>query len=663
MLELILWLSTLFFQSPHKAYDQALIILRFVRAVIIAILAVCVVLALRKNLGSGLDDRPLIDGSTCEYGSIHSTPLVQPARSTLDEAPSERGQKSAWTHTKEYVSLVWPSGNPRIQLWLLVKVLHIARDRGMKPVQLLILRSIFDDPTSSDAYLRWAMLCLVFLVGNIDFLNGRATNRIESFIEDRLADLGHIRVMEQTAEYRATNDSDELAKAIEQASESVPSLCDAVFITVPMAADFVIGAFLLAYLSDAWIFLNVMFLAATYAQVTFIATTWLSGPRRLAAELERTASRILHTSLRLWKTASIFQLEAHEQRRYTKARAQHLRQRRRYHDRFYIIQDVYKLIDVTTALTALFLVMEGVRDGKISPGTIPAVYYAWKAMTRPLSNIADMWPHLSSHLARAERLLAIITTKPPVCVDVEPTLPLTHGDIVFEDVSFGYKDQCETIKGISFTVKKGQTMAIIGRKGAGKSTLIDLILRLREPTGGCITIDGFNISEYSVSSLRRHLSVVPQFTEMFDLSILDNVKLGKLDASEEEVRRALQQAEMDEEILNRPGGSVGLSGGEAQGISLARAILKGGQVLILDEATSAVDTKTEAMIQRSLQKLKSGRTTLVVAHRLSTVKSADEILVLDKGQIIEQGTHAQLLELKGAYYELWESPEIVDGPS
>ncbi|CDQ75620.1 unnamed protein product [Oncorhynchus mykiss] len=235
------------------------------------------------------------------------------------------------------------------------------------------------------------------------------------------------------------------------------------------------------------------------------------------------------------------------------------------------------------------------------------------------------------------------------------------GKVEFENVYFSYTDGKEILKDVSFTVQPGHTVALVGQSGCGKSTLLRLLFRFYDVQGGCIRIDGQDISKVKQVSLRAHIGVVPQDTVLFNDNIRDNIRYGRISASDHEVEAAAIAADIHKKIQTFPEGydtQVGerglkLSGGEKQRVAIARTILKAPQIILLDEATSALDTQTERNIQASLTKVCSNRTTIVVAHRLSTIIGADQILVLSDGQIAERGRHDELLAKGGLYCDMW----------
>ncbi|VDN52299.1 unnamed protein product, partial [Dracunculus medinensis] len=250
-------------------------------------------------------------------------------------------------------------------------------------------------------------------------------------------------------------------------------------------------------------------------------------------------------------------------------------------------------------------------------------------------------------------------------VDKENALPLEpgNGSIIFKNVYFEYSPEKVVLRDVSFAVNRGQTIALVGPSGGGKSTIIRLLFRLFDVTDGQILFGGQDIRDIKLNSLRKHIGIVPQDTVLFNENIKFNIRYGDLHASDLEVVDAARAAEIHDKILSFPDGyntivgerGLKLSGGEKQRISIARMVLKKPQYILLDEATSALDTTTERSILKCLSNLSRGRTTIIVAHRLSTIVNADQIYVLDEGRIIENGTHIELLNKKGWYYDMWDA--------
>ncbi|NLY06329.1 ABC transporter ATP-binding protein [Candidatus Sordicultor fermentans] len=300
----------------------------------------------------------------------------------------------------------------------------------------------------------------------------------------------------------------------------------------------------------------------------------------------------------------------------------------------------------------------------ITIGTIAAFINYTRQFTRPLNELANQINTIQSAIASAERLFEIMD-EPPEPPDPPDAIELksVKGDVEFRNVSFSYKSDEAVLKNISFHAHPGQTIALVGPTGAGKTSIINLLARFYDPDSGDIFIDGYNIQKITRKSLRSSLGIVLQDTYLFSESVKDNIRYGRLDATDEEVKAAARLANAEQFILNLPQGydtilsedGGDLSQGQRQLLAIARAILADPAILILDEATSSVDTRTEQHIQEAIYKLMKGRTSFVIAHRLSTIRKADMILVIDDGEIIERGNHVQLLKQKGFYYNLYMS--------
>ena len=283
---------------------------------------------------------------------------------------------------------------------------------------------------------------------------------------------------------------------------------------------------------------------------------------------------------------------------------------------------------------------------------------------QPLRQLANMYNAIQAALAGAERVFEIIDT--PAEVDHASDSPLPaplKGEVRFTDVSFGYLPNQPIIKNVSLEAKAGQTIALVGPTGAGKTTIINLLTRFYEVNEGRITIDGRDIRNISKSDLRQKLGIVLQDTFLFADTVMENIRYGRLDATDKECIEAAKLADADHFIRQLPQGyqtrlserASNLSQGQRQLLSIARAILADPSILILDEATSSVDTRTEARIQKALLRLMEGRTSFVIAHRLSTIRDADNVIVINNGEIVEQGTHQQLLEARGFFHHLYLS--------
>lgn len=302
--------------------------------------------------------------------------------------------------------------------------------------------------------------------------------------------------------------------------------------------------------------------------------------------------------------------------------------------------------------------------GLITVGIIAAFLNYSRQFARPINEIANQFNMIQSALAGAERVFEIMDQPPEFDENEEaPELEKVAGAVVFQNVSFGYKKDQRVLKDINLTVQPGQTVALVGPTGAGKTTIVNLLTRFYDIDGGAILIDGQDIRSVQKDSLRKALGIVLQDTYLFSETVKENIRYGRPEASDAEVERAARLANAEAFILRLPAGydtilaedGGNLSQGQRQLLTIARAILADPAVLVLDEATSNVDTRTEMHIQKAMLSLMKGRTSFVIAHRLSTIRNADHILVINDGQIIEKGTHQELLKAKGFYYNLYTS--------
>jgi ATP-binding cassette, subfamily B, multidrug efflux pump len=328
-----------------------------------------------------------------------------------------------------------------------------------------------------------------------------------------------------------------------------------------------------------------------------------------------------------------------------------------YYSVFFPIAEILSSIGI--GLIVWFGGGQAIKDTGISVGMIMGFIQFAQMLFRPLRQIADKFNQLQMGIVAGERVFKVIDTQSTIAKNGSVVAEKLKGDIVFDNVRFSYIKDEEVLKGISLTVNSGQTIAIVGATGAGKSTIINLINRFYEIDSGIISIDGVSIASYNLESLRDQVAIVLQDVFLFSDSILNNITLKNTAISEEEVVAAAKQIGIHEFILSLPGGyhynvkerGAMLSSGQRQLIAFLRAYVSRPSILILDEATSSVDSHSEQMIQFATEKIAKGRTSIVIAHRLATIKQADKIIVMDKGLIVEEGSHTALLQKSTGYYK------------
>jgi ABC-type transport system involved in Fe-S cluster assembly fused permease/ATPase subunit len=454
-----------------------------------------------------------------------------------------------------------------------------------------------------------------------------------------------------------------LSRVIERGTRGITFVLDFMLFTIiPTILEIGVVALIL------WGMFSLSFAAVTlgtiaiYVAFTLLFTDWRLRFRREMNKTDQDANTKAIDSLLNYETVKYFGNEGHEGRRYDASLARYERAYTRSEVTLNMLNGGQAAI-VAIGLTAVMLMAaRGVARGEMTVGDFVLVNTYLIQLYLPLNFLGFVYREMKQSLADMEAMFSLMREEREV-EDAPGAPPLAPGpgEVRFEDVRFGYRPDRAILKGVSFTVPPGRTLAIVGPTGAGKSTISRLLFRFYDVTGGRILIDGQDIRSVTQQSLRAAIGVVPQDTVLFNDTIRYNIAYGRPGATEEEVVRAAQLAQVHDFVLRLPEGydtmvgerGLKLSGGEKQRVAIARTILKDPRILILDEATSALDTRTEQEIQASLREVSRDRTTLVIAHRLSTVVEADEIIVLQDGEVAERGNHATLIAAGGLYAEMW----------
>jgi ATP-binding cassette, subfamily B, heavy metal transporter len=430
----------------------------------------------------------------------------------------------------------------------------------------------------------------------------------------------------------------------------------------PTIVEVVLVAWVLLFHFDWRYLVVIVATVALYIGFTFWATEWRIGIRRDMNSSDNDANAKAIDSLLNYETVKYFSAETREAQRYDRSVARYEEASVRAYVSLAVLNAGQAIVFTIGLCAAMVLCAYGIQHGTNTVGDFVMINAMMIQLYQPLNFMGMVYREIKQAVIDIETMFALLSRKPEI-TDRPGAQPLKvcAGAIRFDNVSFAYEPARAILKGLSFEVAAGHTVAIVGPSGAGKSTISRLLFRFYDVTGGRILIDGVDIRDVTQTSLRALIGMVPQDTVLFNDTIRYNIRYGRWDASDAEVEEAARLAQIDTFIRHAPKGyeaEVGerglkLSGGEKQRVAIARTILKSPPILVLDEATSALDSHTERDIQDALERVANNRTTLVIAHRLSTIVGADEILVLDKGVIVERGRHAQLLAHGGLYASMW----------
>jgi ABC-type transport system involved in Fe-S cluster assembly fused permease/ATPase subunit len=588
------------------------------------------------------------------------------------------------TVLRELAPYIWPAGRPDLRMRVVMALVALMIAKAITLMVPIAYKAVVDLLTDEAAGKQITAIGLaaspVFLI--VAYGVGRVLMVLFAQFRDvwftvvaqhavrELANRTFRHLHELSLRFHLERRTGGLNRVIERGVTGVDTIVRmAVLNSIPTAVELLMISGLVAYYFG-WIYvLVVLATVGLYVAFTFWASERRIAIRRDMNDSDTEAHAKAVDSLLNYETVKYFGNEDHEARRFDSSMARYERAAIRTYTSLGVLNTGQAVIFTIGTVICMLLAARDVASGALTIGGFVMINAILMQLYLPLNFMGMVYREIKQGLIDIETMFALLH-EPPEIIDRPGAkkLRVKKGEIKFENVSFAYDPERQILKNVSFEVPAGKMVAIVGPSGAGKSTISRILFRFYELTGGRVSIDGQNISDVTQSSLRAAIGMVPQDTVLFNDTILYNIRYGRPEASDAEVREAARLAQIHYFIMTLPQGydslvgerGLKLSGGEKQRVAIARTILKSPPILMLDEATSALDSHTEKEIQDALERVARERTSLVIAHRLSTVVHADNIIVLDHGKIVEQGTHLELLARGGLYASLWARQREAD---
>ena len=528
-------------------------------------------------------------------------------------------------------------------------------------------------PAATSEWLLWALaapVAMTIAYGGMRILMAALTQlrdglfaKVAMHAVRRLAYRTFVHMHELSLRFHLERKTGGLTRVLERGRNGIETIVRMVILQLsPTIIELALIVGVLMWKFDWRYVLSIIITVAVYMTYTYRATEWRIGIRRKMNDSDTDANVKAIDSLLHYEPVKYFSAEQREAERYDKSMARYEEASTRAYTSLAVLNAGQAVIFTFGLAAAMVMCAYEIQAGTKTVGDFVLINAMMIQLYQPLNFMGMVYREIKQAVTDIELMFSILAREPEI-KDIPGAAPLkvTSGTIRFEEVRFAYDPERRILKGISFDVPAGKTVAVVGPSGAGKSTISRLLFRFYDLAGGRILIDGQDIARITQASLRQAIGMVPQDTVLFNDTIRYNIRYGRWGASNTEVEEAARLAQIDGLIRLAPKGyetEVGerglkLSGGEKQRVAIARTILKAPPILVLDEATSALDSHTEKEIQDALERVSKGRTTLVIAHRLSTIVGADEIIVLDQGEIVERGTHFALLDANGLYASMW----------
>jgi ATP-binding cassette subfamily B protein len=587
------------------------------------------------------------------------------------EVTSDPSQKDpGWSALRRFLPYLWPAGEAGLKARVISALVLVLIAKGATLIMPFAYKAVIDRMgLGMEAGAEIAVALVVAYAGArfagvlFDNLRNAIFERVGQDAARRLAENVFAHVHRLSLRYHLERRTGALTKIVERGTKSIDTmLYFLLFNIAPTAIELTAICIIFGVKFGAGLVVATLVMVVGYIWFTRVVTDWRSKLRRELNDIDNHAISRAVDSLLNYETVKYFNAEGREAKRYGAAMRAFADSSVKNETSLAWLNIGQSLITNLMMAGTMGYTVWGWSRGAFTTGDVVLVNTLLAQLFRPLDMLGWVYRTIRQGVIDMEAMFGVLDTEAEVRDKPgAPDLRVSRGHVRFENVFFGYEPERPILKGIDLDVKPGTMLAVVGPSGAGKSTLSRLLFRFYEPGAGRITIDGQDICEVTQASLRAAIGIVPQDSVLFNDSIGYNIGYGREGATQAEIEGAARGAAIHDFILSLPEGyearvgerGLKLSGGEKQRVAIARTLLKDPPILILDEATSALDSRTEAAIQETLKAIERGRTSIVIAHRLSTVVDADQIAVLDQGRIVERGTHVQLLRKRGLYAEMW----------
>ncbi|PKC56820.1 P-loop containing nucleoside triphosphate hydrolase protein [Rhizophagus irregularis] len=611
-----------------------------------------------------------IDTPSADVENPPISPKLQKPISMADDPkyapPKKLGE--FLSKSKKLLPFLWPTHDVKLQIFILICILLLVAGRIVN-ILLPYQNKVLVEGLKRGEFVWKEILVFVglrFLQGNVGLLNtlqnflwipvGQFTTReISVKMFEHLLNL--------SLRFHLSRKTGEILRVQDRGVSSIVSILSSfLFDVVPTLVDIAIAVVYFTYAFDIFFGMIVFVTMSLYLVSTIIMTEWRTKYRRLTNFLDNAMESKAVDSLLNYENVKLYTAESFEVNQYSDAIKSYQLADKKSNLTLYILNTTQNVVIQLGLLAGCLLCASRIRRDEMSVGDFIMYLTYIIQLYGPLNWFGNYYRVIQKNFVDMEKMLDLLQELPEVkhLPHAEP-LTVQKGEVIFDNVSFYYDPRTPTLKNISFTIPSGSTVALVGPSGGGKSTIFRLLFRFYDVQNGRILVDGQDIRHVRQRDLRSCIGIVPQDTVLFNDTIRYNIRYGKIGATDKQVEEAAEAAQIHDKILGFPDGydtKVGerglrLSGGEKQRVAIARTLLKNPQIVLLDEATSALDTHTERHIQKSLRRMTVNRTTLIIAHRLSTIVHADQILVLQGGEIVERGSHLELMQIEGVYHKLW----------